>query len=283
MPVGPGTVGCTGTCRHGSTATAIVSEDPAAPGGPPVTATRTTAGRPARCTRSDARKVPVTHRKVLASGRGPSRIRSWSPSPSPPSASLLRPFEPARHRRGVRTPARTRTSSAGPRSPRRTHASTRGASSGRWCPTAGATTRCTTSASSLPRRAGGLAAAWSASTQLRSPERQAELGFWTAKEHRGNGYTRRPRAPSPHWAFTELGVDRLEWLAEVGNEGSRAVARTARLRDGGRTARRIAEQGHPPGRLDRRAAPLRLGLPTADAVPARRRRQRAAADQQLAR
>lgn len=27
------------------------------------------------------------------------------------------------------------------------------------------------------------------------------------------------------WAFRELGVERLEWHAEAGNEGSRAVAR----------------------------------------------------------
>ena len=33
----------------------------------------------------------------------------------------------------------------------------------------------------------------------------------------------RPSAPS-RWAFTDLSVDRVEWRAEVGNNGSRAVA-----------------------------------------------------------
>ena len=30
-----------------------------------------------------------------------------------------------------------------------------------------------------------------------------------------------------HWTFTRLGATRLEWRAEVGNEGSRAVAEKA--------------------------------------------------------
>ncbi|WP_078872445.1 GNAT family N-acetyltransferase [Streptomyces sp. NRRL S-337] len=62
-------------------------------------------------------------------------------------------------------------------------------------------------------------------TQLRAPERQAELGYWTAKEHRGRGYTVEAARAVLRWAFGELGVERMEWLAEAGNEGSRAVAR----------------------------------------------------------
>ncbi|MEU5015679.1 GNAT family N-acetyltransferase [Streptomyces sp. NPDC021749] len=61
--------------------------------------------------------------------------------------------------------------------------------------------------------------------QLRTAERQAELGFWTAKEHRGRGYTAEAARAVLRWAFRELGVERMEWLAEAGNEGSRAVAR----------------------------------------------------------
>ncbi|MEV6110123.1 GNAT family N-acetyltransferase [Streptomyces sp. NPDC051940] len=61
--------------------------------------------------------------------------------------------------------------------------------------------------------------------QLGDPARQAELGYWTAKEHRGRGYTAEAGSALSEWAFRELGVERLEWLAEVGNEGSRAVAR----------------------------------------------------------
>jgi RimJ/RimL family protein N-acetyltransferase len=55
----------------------------------------------------------------------------------------------------------------------------------------------------------------------------AEVGFWTAKEHRGNGYITEATLAASRWAFTQLSVDRVEWRAEVGNAGSRAVARRA--------------------------------------------------------
>jgi RimJ/RimL family protein N-acetyltransferase len=55
----------------------------------------------------------------------------------------------------------------------------------------------------------------------------AEVGFWTAKEHRGNGYITEATLAASHWAFTRLSIDRVEWRAEVGNKGSRAVARRA--------------------------------------------------------
>ncbi|GLW19850.1 acetyltransferase [Streptomyces sp. NBRC 13847] len=61
--------------------------------------------------------------------------------------------------------------------------------------------------------------------RLRTPERQAELGYWTAKEHRGRGYTVEAARAVLGWAFRDLGVERMEWHAEAGNEGSRAVAR----------------------------------------------------------
>ncbi|EFF91357.1 acetyltransferase [Streptomyces sp. e14] len=52
----------------------------------------------------------------------------------------------------------------------------------------------------------------------------AEIGFWAVKEHRGNGYVAEAAGAVARWAFTRLGVDRLEWRAEVGNRASRAVA-----------------------------------------------------------
>ncbi|MFF3748390.1 GNAT family N-acetyltransferase [Streptomyces kronopolitis] len=61
--------------------------------------------------------------------------------------------------------------------------------------------------------------------RLRTPERQAELGYWTAREHRGRGYTVEAARAVLRWAFRDLGVERMEWHAEAGNEGSRAVAR----------------------------------------------------------
>lgn len=61
-------------------------------------------------------------------------------------------------------------------------------------------------------------------SQLRAPQRQAELGYWTVREQRGKGYTTEAARAVAHWALAELSVERLEWFAEVGNEASRAVA-----------------------------------------------------------
>jgi RimJ/RimL family protein N-acetyltransferase len=60
--------------------------------------------------------------------------------------------------------------------------------------------------------------------QLAAPHRQAELGYWTAKEQRGKGYTVESARAVCAWAFDVLAVERIEWIAEAGNEGSRAVA-----------------------------------------------------------
>jgi RimJ/RimL family protein N-acetyltransferase len=60
--------------------------------------------------------------------------------------------------------------------------------------------------------------------RLAAPHRQAELGYWTAKEWRGQGLTVEAARAVCTWAFEELGVERLEWYAVAGNEGSRAVA-----------------------------------------------------------
>ncbi|MFF7153808.1 GNAT family N-acetyltransferase [Streptomyces sp. NPDC008139] len=61
---------------------------------------------------------------------------------------------------------------------------------------------------------------------LTGPERQAELGYWTAKEQRRKGYTAEAGRAVCAWAFDALGVERIEWYAEAGNDGSRAVARS---------------------------------------------------------
>jgi RimJ/RimL family protein N-acetyltransferase len=55
----------------------------------------------------------------------------------------------------------------------------------------------------------------------------AEVGFWATKEHRGHGYTTEAVLAASRWAFIQLAVDRVEWRAEVGNHGSRAVAERA--------------------------------------------------------
>jgi RimJ/RimL family protein N-acetyltransferase len=61
--------------------------------------------------------------------------------------------------------------------------------------------------------------------QPAAPDHQAELGYWTVKEQRGKGYTAEAGRAMCAWAFESLGVERIEWYAEAGNEGSRAVAR----------------------------------------------------------
>jgi RimJ/RimL family protein N-acetyltransferase len=55
----------------------------------------------------------------------------------------------------------------------------------------------------------------------------AEVGFWGTKEHRGHGYTTEAVVAASRWAFIHLSIDRVEWRAEVGNNGSRAVAERA--------------------------------------------------------
>ncbi|MFJ8694102.1 GNAT family N-acetyltransferase [Streptomyces roseolilacinus] len=54
-----------------------------------------------------------------------------------------------------------------------------------------------------------------------------EVGFYTVREHRGNGYATEATRTLAHWAFTALGCTRLEWRAEVGNTASRLVAERA--------------------------------------------------------
>ncbi|GAA2514135.1 GNAT family N-acetyltransferase [Streptomyces gobitricini] len=75
-----------------------------------------------------------------------------------------------------------------------------------------------------PREGGPLLA----STSLHHPRSGAwEIGFYTVREHRGHGYATEAVLALARWAFTELGCLRLEWRAQVGNRGSRAVAEKA--------------------------------------------------------
>jgi RimJ/RimL family protein N-acetyltransferase len=78
---------------------------------------------------------------------------------------------------------------------------------------------------------------------LRLPERQAELGYWTAAPQRRRGYTAEAAREVCRWAFTELGVERLEWLADAGNFGSRAVALKAGFVMEGTLRSRFAHRG----------------------------------------
>ncbi|MGI5352755.1 GNAT family N-acetyltransferase [Streptomyces sp. CA-250714] len=89
--------------------------------------------------------------------------------------------------------------------------------------------------------------------QLRNAERQAELGFWTARDHRRKGYTAEAGRAVVEWAFTALEVERLEWVAQVENEGSRAVALRLGFVEEGIQRARIVQRGT---RRDARIAAL---------------------------
>ncbi|MEU0845606.1 GNAT family protein [Streptomyces sp. NPDC005962] len=79
--------------------------------------------------------------------------------------------------------------------------------------------------------------------RLRGPERQAELGYWTVRKHRRRGYTGEAARAVAEWAFTALGVERLEWCTEAGNEASRAVAIAVGFRMEGTDRARIVREG----------------------------------------
>ncbi|QNP63577.1 GNAT family N-acetyltransferase [Streptomyces genisteinicus] len=80
----------------------------------------------------------------------------------------------------------------------------------------------------LPREGGPLMA--SVGVTLRTFSGTWEIGFWTGKEHRGRGVMAEAVSAVAHWSFMRLGATRLEWRAEVGNTGSRAVAEKAGFR-----------------------------------------------------
>ena len=92
-------------------------------------------------------------------------------------------------------------------------------------------------------------------------ERIAEIGYWTAREHRRRGYTAEGVTAVARWAFTALGVQRLEWLAEVGNTGSRAVAEKAGFTIEGTLRSRIVHRGTRRDAWIGSLLPSDLGLP----------------------
>ena len=63
---------------------------------------------------------------------------------------------------------------------------------------------------------------------IRGPEAKngamAEVGYWTAPEARRQGYTVEAVRAICRWGFAQLDLQRIEWIAFDGNEGSRAVA-----------------------------------------------------------
>lgn len=55
----------------------------------------------------------------------------------------------------------------------------------------------------------------------------AEVGYWTVPAARGQGVASQATGVVSRWAFDALGIERMEWVAEVGNAGSRRAAEKA--------------------------------------------------------
>lgn len=98
----------------------------------------------------------------------------------------------------------------------------------------------------------------------------AEVGFWAAKEHRGQGYVTEATLTACRWIFTEVGVDRVEWRAEVGNHASRSVAERAGFTMEGTLRSAVNNKGVRRDCWVGSLLPSDLGLPsTAPYLPAR--------------
>lgn len=98
----------------------------------------------------------------------------------------------------------------------------------------------------------------------------AEVGFWAAKEHRGHGYVTEATLTACRWIFTAVGVDRVEWRAEVGNRASRAVAERSGFTVEGTLRSALNNKGVRRDCWVGSLLPSDLGLPsTAPYLPAR--------------
>jgi RimJ/RimL family protein N-acetyltransferase len=96
-----------------------------------------------------------------------------------------------------------------------------------------------------------------------------EIGFWAAKEYRGNGYVTEATVAASRWAFTDLSIDRVEWRAEVGNTASRAVAERAGFTLEGTLRSAVNNKGTRRDSWVGSLLPSDLGLPsTAPYLPA---------------
>jgi RimJ/RimL family protein N-acetyltransferase len=96
-----------------------------------------------------------------------------------------------------------------------------------------------------------------------------EVGFWATKQYRGNGYITEATVAVSRWAFTHLSIDRVEWRAEVGNKGSRAVAEHAGFTIEGTLRSSINNKGVRRDCWVASLLPSDLGLPsTAPYLPA---------------
>ncbi|HEV7208289.1 MAG TPA: GNAT family N-acetyltransferase [Mycobacteriales bacterium] len=71
----------------------------------------------------------------------------------------------------------------------------------------------------------------------------AELGYWSAPEARGRGVVTSAARAACRWGFTALGLRRIDWYAQVGNEASWRVAHQIGFRYEGRLRSRVMSAG----------------------------------------
>lgn len=111
----------------------------------------------------------------------------------------------------------------------------------------------------VPRDGGALAGALG--INRRSLPGTYEVGFWTARDHRGRGYMTEAVRCAAQWTFGTLGGDRLEWRAETGNVPSRAVALRAGFRMEGDQRSGLLNKGVRRDTWTGALLPSDLGLP----------------------
>ena len=70
-------------------------------------------------------------------------------------------------------------------------------------------------------------------------------GYWTVAAHRGRGLTAEALRLLTDWAFDELGLRRMELVADVRNVGSRRVAESAGYLEEGVLRQRSIHRGEP--------------------------------------
>ncbi|MFF8386994.1 GNAT family N-acetyltransferase [Streptomyces kanasensis] len=92
-------------------------------------------------------------------------------------------------------------------------------------------------------------------------ERLASLGYWTLAAQRGRGYTSEAIRAVAGWAFTELGVDRIESVGEVTNRASLACVVKAGFTHEGTLRSRIIQDGVRRDAWMASLLPQDLGLP----------------------
>lgn len=95
--------------------------------------------------------------------------------------------------------------------------------------------------------------------------RRAELGFWCAAHARRRGVITAAGRAVCRWGFEAVGLDRIEWYAEVGNEASWRAAHQMGFGFEGRTRARIQNAGREP--VDAWAAALLPGEIPDERVP----------------